>query len=103
MPVNDDHNSCPISADVQETVSTQSPAASTEDHSESACSAPTSNAVPEKVRYGAPDGPRKQREHFDGGDPLDYPGHEAIAQFHATPKKFVKIRTRNRRVGADQN
>jgi hypothetical protein len=41
----------------------------------------------EKVRYGAPDGPRqKRREKYDAREPLDYPGHEAVAQFLATPK-----------------
>jgi hypothetical protein len=43
--------------------------------------------APEKVRYGAPDGPRqKGREKYDGREPLDYEGHEAVAQFLATPK-----------------
>jgi hypothetical protein len=48
--------------------------------------AKTSGALPEKVRYGAPDGPRqKRRERYDGREPLDYPGHEAVAQFLAAP------------------
>jgi len=41
----------------------------------------------EKIRYGAPDGPRKtHRPHYDGREPLEYPGHEAVAQFLATPE-----------------
>jgi hypothetical protein len=40
----------------------------------------------QKTRYGAPDGPRKLRRNFNGQDPLDYPGHEALAQFLATPR-----------------
>jgi hypothetical protein len=41
----------------------------------------------EKTRYGAPDGPRKNRQPgYDGREPLEYPGHEATAQFLATPE-----------------
>jgi len=41
----------------------------------------------EKVRYGAADGPRqKRRERHDGREPLNYAGHEAVAQFLAAPK-----------------
>src|SRR5215510_4645250 len=42
-----------------------------------------SNASSEKVRYGAPDGPRQRPDSYDGSEPLDYPGHEAVAQFLA--------------------
>lgn len=40
----------------------------------------------QKTRYGAPDGPRKRRENYHEWDPLDFPGHEALAHFLATPK-----------------
>jgi hypothetical protein len=41
----------------------------------------------EKTRYGPPDGPRKNRQPgYDGREPLEYPGHEATAQFLATPE-----------------
>jgi hypothetical protein len=45
------------------------------------------SGLSEKVRYGAPDGPRqKRRPRHNGREPLDYPGHEALAQFLAAPK-----------------
>jgi hypothetical protein len=44
------------------------------------------SAPSEKVRYGAPNGPRRKRRNCDGREPLDYPGHEAVAQYLATPK-----------------
>src|ERR1700722_18895632 len=41
----------------------------------------------EKIRYGAPDGPRVKRdENYDGRERLPYPGHEIVAEFLATPK-----------------
>jgi hypothetical protein len=41
----------------------------------------------EKIRYGAPDGPRQNRQSvYDGREPLKYSGHEATAQFLATPE-----------------
>jgi hypothetical protein len=40
----------------------------------------------QKTRYGAPDGPRKRRENYKEWDPLDFPSHEALAHFLATPK-----------------
>ena len=42
-----------------------------------------------KIRYGAPDGPRKKlRENYDGHQPLEYPGHEAVAHYLASPKSL---------------
>lgn len=42
---------------------------------------------PEKVRYGAEDGPRKKRwKSYDGCEPLEFHGHEILAQHLATPK-----------------
>lgn len=44
------------------------------------------NAQSEKTRCGAPDGPRpKRRGSYDGRQPLPYAGHEATAEFLATP------------------
>lgn len=44
-------------------------------------------AQSEKIRYGAPDGPRpKGSENYDGHTPLEWPGHEAMAQQLAVPK-----------------
>jgi hypothetical protein len=41
----------------------------------------------EKIRYGAPDGPRnKPRKYYDGREPLEFPGHEATAWFLAVPE-----------------
>ncbi|MGB2890895.1 MAG: hypothetical protein WBC04_24650, partial [Candidatus Acidiferrales bacterium] len=40
----------------------------------------------QKTRYGAPDGPRKYRRSYNGQEPLDYPGHEALAQHLATAR-----------------
>jgi hypothetical protein len=47
-----------------------------------------------KVRYGAPDGPRqKRKEKYDGRDPLPYLGHEAVAQFIASPKSHREFKS----------
>lgn len=45
------------------------------------------------TRYGAPDGPRKPRKNYNGEDPLDFPGHEALATFLATPRTERKFKT----------
>jgi len=46
-----------------------------------------SSTLAARPRYGAPDGPRqKRREKYDGREPLDYAGHEAVAQYLAAPK-----------------
>lgn len=45
----------------------------------------------QKIRYGAPDGPRKRKENYDGSEPLEYPGHEAVAQFLASPKALQQF------------
>jgi hypothetical protein len=48
----------------------------------------------EKIRYGAPDGPRhKRRGKYDGRSPLNYPGHEAVAQYLAAPKSLREFRS----------
>ena len=45
------------------------------------------DAQPKKTRHGAPDGPRKEcRAYYDGSTPLEYPGHETVAQYLASPK-----------------
>jgi len=48
----------------------------------------------EKIRHGAPDGPRRQRsETYDGSSPLEYPGHEAVAQYLAAPKSLRELKS----------
>src|ERR1700692_4398858 len=43
-------------------------------------------ALPKKVRFGAPDGPRRHhREKNDYRLPLEFLGHESVAQFLAKP------------------
>jgi hypothetical protein len=45
------------------------------------------DAQSDKIRYGAPDGPRKnRRKYYDGQEPLEFLGHEAAAWFLALPK-----------------
>jgi transposase len=45
------------------------------------------DAQSDKIRYGAPDGPRKnRRKYYDGQEPLEFLGHEAAAWFLAFPK-----------------
>jgi hypothetical protein len=47
----------------------------------------TPHSQSEKIRYGAPDGPRpKGSENYDGHTALESPGHEAMAQQLAVPK-----------------
>ena len=41
-----------------------------------------------KTRVGAPDGPRQNRGKADRCEPLEFPGHETVAQFMATPKSL---------------
>jgi transposase len=42
-----------------------------------------------RTRSGAPDGPRQKRSKMqDRSEPLEYPGHETVAQFMATPKSL---------------
>jgi hypothetical protein len=44
------------------------------------------NSPLEKPEFGAPNGPRQPRnEKYDGHEPLEYPGHEAVARHLATP------------------
>lgn len=48
----------------------------------------------EKIRYGAPDGPRRRRsEIYDGQLPLEYPGHEAVARFLASPRSIRQFKS----------
>jgi len=48
----------------------------------------------EKIRVGAPDGPRRKRKgKYDGSSPLNYPGHEAIAQHLAAPKSLRQFKS----------
>jgi hypothetical protein len=48
----------------------------------------------EKIRYGAPDGPRKKRrENFDGSKPLEFFGHEVLAQHLGSPKFLRKLKS----------
>jgi hypothetical protein len=43
----------------------------------------------EKICQGEPVGPQKKhRGNYDGREPLDFPGHEAVAQFLATPESY---------------
>jgi hypothetical protein len=43
----------------------------------------------EKICQGEPVGPQKKhRVNYDGSEPLDFPGHEAVAQFLATPATY---------------
>jgi hypothetical protein len=52
------------------------------------------NVLSEKNRFGAPDGPRRHRnEKYDGQSPLEYPGHEAVANFLALPKSIRQFRS----------
>lgn len=48
-----------------------------------------------KIRYGAPDGPRNNRQDYDGHEPLEYPGHEAVAQYLASPKSIREFKSDN--------
>jgi hypothetical protein len=52
------------------------------------------DAQSEKIRYGAPDGPRKnRRENYHGREPLEYLGHEAVASFLAFPKELREFKS----------
>jgi hypothetical protein len=51
-----------------------------------------SNAPSEKLRHGAPSGPRqKRRDRYDGREPLPSAGHECVAQFLAAPTSLRKF------------
>jgi hypothetical protein len=51
-------------------------------------------AQSEKIRYGAPDGPRKnRRQYYDGREPLEFPGHEATAWFLGLPERLKEYRS----------
>ena len=54
----------------------------------------SSNTPSKKIRYGAPSGPRqKRRDRYDGREPLEYPGHEAVAQYLAAPKSLREFKS----------
>src|ERR1700730_16401090 len=51
-------------------------------------------AQSEKIRSGAPDGPRQcRRMSHDRREPLEYPGHETVAQFMATPQSMREFKS----------
>jgi hypothetical protein len=50
----------------------------------------------EKIRYGAPDGPRPEgSENYDGHTPIQSPGLEAVAQYLAAPKSLRAFKSDN--------
>jgi hypothetical protein len=50
----------------------------------------------EKIRYGAPDGPRPEgSEDYNGHTPIEYPGLEAVAQYLAAPKSLREFKSDN--------
>ena len=58
--------------------------------------AESNNPLSRKARFGAPDGPRRRRsEKYDGQSPLEYPGHEAVAHFLASPKSIRQFKSAN--------
>jgi hypothetical protein len=53
-----------------------------------------SNRPSEKIRHGAPSGPRKKRrDAYDGREALPYAGHEGVAQFLAAPTSLRKFKS----------
>lgn len=55
---------------------------------------PPSEVQSENTGDGAADGPaRKRRRFYNASEPLDLPGHEAVAQFLATPDLQREIKT----------
>ena len=51
-------------------------------------------AQSEKVRYGAPCGPRiTESENYDGRTPIEWPGHETVAQYLAAPKSLREFKS----------
>lgn len=50
----------------------------------------------EKIRYGAPDGPRPEgSENYNGHTPIEWPGLEAVAQYLAAPKPLREFKSDN--------
>lgn len=50
------------------------------------------SSLPQEAGLPTPDGPpKKRRKKYDGNKPLDFPGHQAIAQFFAAPKQFRRF------------
>jgi len=49
---------------------------------------------PQEKRSATPGGPRKRsRTNYDGSQPLDDPGHEAVAQFFSAPKHCRRFKS----------
>ena len=62
--------------------------------SNSAATVEGDNAGPQAIHpaaQGSP--PTKRRSSSDGSKPLDYPGHEALAQYLAAPQQFRRFRS----------
>jgi hypothetical protein len=52
------------------------------------------NSLSTEIRFGGPNGPRQPRnEKYDGHQPLEYPGLEAVAQHLATPKSLREFKS----------
>src|ERR1019366_3564430 len=52
------------------------------------------SASSEKIRFGAPDGPRQRHGgKYDGQSPLEYSGHEAVAGFLAFPTSIREFKS----------
>jgi hypothetical protein len=52
------------------------------------------DAGPQAIRPAAQSSPStKRRRNYDGSKPLDYPGHEALAQYLAAPQRFRRFRS----------
>jgi len=51
------------------------------------------DAQPQETLAAIPGASRERRENYDGSQPLDSPGHEAVAQFLATPKQFRQFKS----------
>lgn len=50
------------------------------------------SSLPQEAGPATPDGPpKKRRKKYNGNKPLDFPAHEAIAQFFAAPKQFRRF------------
>jgi len=56
----------------------------------------SAKAQPEKIRYGAPDGPRPEgSENYNGHTPIEWAGLEAVAQYLAAPKSLREFKSDN--------
>ncbi len=60
----------------------------------SGAAAEANNPRPQETCSATPDGPRKKRrKNYNGSQPLDYPGDEAVAQFLAAPKQCRQFKS----------